>query len=62
MYTFYKKLAWIINSRQSRSVILYGNVYDLFRYGDEYIPLIDFLVAKTKHPNILQVVCQLPLP
>jgi hypothetical protein len=61
-YPFYKKLAQIINARQSRSVILCGNVYDLFQYDGEYMPLIDFLSKKTRHPNILQVVYELNGP
>ncbi|MHA2428791.1 MAG: AAA family ATPase, partial [Candidatus Hermodarchaeia archaeon] len=61
-YPFYKKLAQIINARQSRSVILCGNVYDLFRHDGEYMPLIDFLSKKTQHPNILQVVYELNGP
>jgi len=61
-YPFYKKLAQIINARQSRSVILCGNVYDLFQYDGEYMPLIDYLSKKTEHPNILQVVYELNGP
>jgi AAA+ superfamily predicted ATPase len=58
-YPFYQKLAKIINSQQSRSVILYGNVYDLFQYENQYMPLIDFLTAKAAHPQIMQVVYEL---
>lgn len=47
---FFPKLSEAINSGQSRSLILCGNIYDLF-YSDpdqKYIPLIDFLSAKCK--------------
>ena len=43
---FFRRLAGIFNSEQSRSVILCGNVYDLFDAGDEYLPLIPFLAGK----------------
>jgi len=61
-YQFYKKFARIINARQSRSVILCGNVYDLFRHEGTYLPLIDFLLKKIEHPNIMQVVYELNGP
>jgi len=46
---FYKKLAKILNSNQSRSVVLSGNIYDLFNAADngyDYMPLVDFLTKK----------------
>jgi len=61
-YPFYKKFAKVINAQQSRSVILCGNVYDLFFYDGRYVPLIEFLSMKTKHPNIMQVVYELNGP
>src|SRR5262245_52860180 len=50
-YPFFSDLARIINSGQSRSVILYGNIHDLYyaRGGSDqgrYVPLIDFLSEK----------------
>ncbi len=49
-YPFYKQLASTINSGQSRSVLLWGNVYDLFQVDGEpgggYVPLVDFLCQK----------------
>ena len=52
---FIKTLIKIINTGQSRSIILTGNLYDLFQHGDEtldtasrWIPLIDFLSEKCK--------------
>jgi hypothetical protein len=61
-YPFYGKFAKTINSHQSRSVILCGNVYDLFAYKGEYVPLVDFLLKKTNHPKIVQVVYELNGP
>ena len=46
-YAFYSKLARILNSDQSRSVVLFGNVYDLFFNGAKYVPLIAFLCEKS---------------
>lgn len=49
---FFAKLTEVINSGQSRSVILTGNIYDLFcnDVEKEYVPLVDFLSAKCKVP------------
>lgn len=44
--TFLTKLSRIINTGQSRSVILTGNVYDLFFDGQSYVPLVNYLKAK----------------
>lgn len=46
--TFISKLSRIINTNQARSVILTGNVYDLFFDGSGYVPLIDFLSSSYK--------------
>jgi AAA+ superfamily predicted ATPase len=53
---FYAELSAIFNSDQSRSVILCGNVYDLFDQGDEYVPLINFLCHKTKTEGLIRIV------
>ena len=44
--SFVNQLTRIINSGQSRAVILTGNVYDLFFDGDKYVPLIQYLSKK----------------
>lgn len=54
--SFYGELAAIFNSDQSRSVILCGNIHDLFDTGDEYVPLINFLCHKAKTSGIIRVV------
>jgi len=43
---FLSKLSTIVNTNQSRSVILTGNVYDLFYDGKSHVPLVDFLSVK----------------
>lgn len=45
---FTSQLSRIINTNQSRSVILTGNVYDIFYDGENYVPLVDYLGAKYK--------------
>ena len=61
-HSFYSQLAAIYNSEQSRSLILCGNVYDLFRHGDDYIPLIPFLCDKSKTEGLIRVVYELNGP
>ncbi|MFM8326373.1 MAG: hypothetical protein ACKN9U_16045, partial [Pirellulaceae bacterium] len=55
-YPFFSNLAKIINSGQARSIILYGNIYDLYYDGKTYVPLIPFLNSKTKIPGLIQIV------
>lgn len=59
---FFSQLAAIFNSEQSRSVVLSGNVYDLFRTADGYEPLIPFLSAKIKTDGIIRIVYELNGP
>lgn len=61
-YPFFTQLARIINSGQARSIILSGNVYDLYYDGREYVPLMPFLQGKTKVPGLIQVVYELNGP
>lgn len=62
MSSFYKTYAQILNSKQSRSVILCGNVHDLFFDGNDYVPLLNFLTERAKHPQLIQVVYELNGP
>ena len=55
-YPFFKQLAAIFNSEQSRSVILSGNVYDLFFLGDDYQPLIPFVADKSQVSGLIRIV------
>ncbi|MEZ6088752.1 MAG: hypothetical protein R3C05_12155 [Pirellulaceae bacterium] len=38
-YEFFSQFARIINSGQSRAVVLAGNIHDLFWDGEAYVPL-----------------------
>ncbi len=62
VYPFYVKLAKILNSGQSRSVILCGNVYDLFYNGREHVPLVSFLADKCRSRGIVRIVYELNGP
>ena len=55
-YQFYKSLAGILNLRQARSVIVSGNVYDLFFDGSTYVPLIPFMSGKTEANRVFRIV------
>lgn len=55
-YAFFKQLAGILNSQQARSVILSGNVYDLFFDGTEYVPLIPFVSGKSAVKGLVRIV------
>lgn len=46
--SFVKSLKKIVNSGQSRSIVLTGNVYDLFFDGTSYVPLLSFLSSQCK--------------
>lgn len=45
---FLTKLTNVINTGQSRSVILSGDIHDLFFDGTNYVPLIDLLISRYK--------------
>ena len=57
---FMDKVRTLLNSGQSRSIALTGNVYDLFHLDEDgngenvndYIPLPDYLVKKWSIPNV----------
>lgn len=61
-HPFFTAFARAFNSGQSRSIMLCGNIYDLFFNGREYVPLIPFLCEKSKAPGILQLVYELNGP
>lgn len=61
-HEFFSRFARVFNSGQSRSLILCGNIYDLFFNGTEYVPLIPFLCEKSKAPGIVQLVYELNGP
>ena len=50
-YAFLKRIGGIINSGESRTLFVHGQIHDLFfapEVGDDgsYVPLVDFLLAK----------------
>ncbi len=59
---FYSKLAATLNSDQSRSVILSGNVYDLFPTESGYVPLIQFLAQRSMTNGLIRIVYELNGP
>lgn len=66
--SFLSKISKIVNSHQSRSIIITGNIYDLFFDGTNYVPLIDYLKSKIKldptptQKGITQVIYQVNRP
>lgn len=65
-YSFLKQTGRIFNSGQSRTVLLTGNIYDLFCLdrGDRqnYVPLINFLSASWELPKLILIVYELNGP
>jgi len=61
-YPFFAQLARIFNSGQSRALVVSGNIYDMYYDGREYVPLINFLLGKTKIPGLIQVIYELNGP
>jgi SpoVK/Ycf46/Vps4 family AAA+-type ATPase len=59
---FFSQLAAIFNSEQSRSVVLSGNVYDMFPTPEGYEPLIPFLASKLKTKGLIRIVYELNGP
>ena len=56
---FFDRLDRIDQSRQARSVILHGNIYDLFRSQNKYVPLMDCLIDKYAVEGRLRVIYEL---
>ena len=61
-YPFFGNLAEILNSEQSRCVIVSGNVHDMFFDGKEYVPLIPFIADKTETQGLIRIVYELNGP
>ncbi|MEM8736155.1 MAG: ATP-binding protein, partial [Planctomycetota bacterium] len=61
-YDFFSQLARVINSGQARSIIVSGNVNDMFFDSEKYVPLVQFLLEKTKVVGLTQVVYELNGP
>jgi ATPase family associated with various cellular activities (AAA) len=61
-YEFFSQLARTINAGQSRSIILAGNVNDLYFDGKSYVPLVPYLLEKTRIDGLIQIVYELNGP
>jgi hypothetical protein len=67
-YPFFKELARIVNSGQSRSVLVYGNIHDLYfsqAAGEPqgcYVPLLQFLSEKCQVRGLIVLVYELNGP
>ncbi len=61
-YPFFTQLASTINSGLARSIILAGNVNDLYFDGSQYVPLVSFLLTKTTVPGLIHIVYELNGP
>lgn len=74
-YPFFTQMARIVNSSQARSVILWGNVHDMFflpgaesslpedkASAGRYVSLLEFLIEKTRIPGLIVVVQELNGP
>jgi hypothetical protein len=61
-YKFFGQFARIVNAGQSRSIVLSGNIYDLYFDGTQYVPIVPFLTAKTKVAGLIQVLYELNGP
>ena len=66
VYQFLREAARILNAGQARTVILSGNVHDLFRLAadetDEYVPLLNLLAAQWRVPERILIVYELNGP
>lgn len=67
-YEFFESLKEVLNSGQSRSLMLHGNIDDLFFDGKNYVPLIEFLATRCNAPKpkdrkgIIQVIYEVNKP
>lgn len=64
MHFFFSKLAQIYNSGLSRSMVLHGNIYDLFRTDDKtWVPLLTYLSGKFgKIDTVIPIIYELNGP
>lgn len=59
---FFTRLARVLNSGQARTLVLSGNVYDLFDNGRDYVPLLPFLCEKSQTKGLFRLVYELNGP
>lgn len=65
-YSFLRQAGRILNSGQSRSIVLTGNIHDLFRNAhdgrDAYVPLVNFLTSRWNLPGLMLITYELNGP
>jgi hypothetical protein len=63
-YEFLARMGRVLNSRQARTVVVTGNIYDLYYLepDDKYVSLLDFLVAKWNLPGVILMVYEINGP
>jgi len=65
-YPFFSELARVLNSGMSRSVLLTGNIQDLFftdsNAGGDYLPLVQMLTTRSSVPGMILLVYELNGP
>ena len=63
-YEFLARMGRVLNSRQARTVVVTGNIYDLYYLEPEgkYVSLIDFLVTKWNVPGVILIVYEINGP
>lgn len=61
-YSFWSDLRTILNSKQSRTVVVSGNIHDLFWDGAKYVPLVQYMKDKAKPVGYIQIVLELNGP
>ena len=63
-YQFLRQIGRILNAGVSRSIVLTGNVYDLFylESEDDYVSLVDFLTSKWRLSNVILAVYEINGP
>ena len=61
---FLSQIGRMLNAGQSRSIVVTGNIYDLFYLDSEndYVSLIDFLAAKWCIPDVMLVIYEINGP
>lgn len=66
-YSFLKRAGRILNSGQARALVLTGSIHDLFCLSrpdaeEDYVPLLDLLIAQWNVPDLILIVYELNGP
>ena len=65
--SFWQRAGRVLNAGQTRTVLLTGNIYDLFEHRDRdggvaYVPMVNLLTSKWALPDLILVVYELNGP